>query len=261
MALSHTEHIRNIPLPALAAVAALALALLAGGLCAKYVSEASADNAALASEFYFTSDMLTEDGQATYTLPVGTTSFSLELRNSEDDLRWSAKDISYTCAVTPSDGVAAPAVTPESGTLAADSTKATASTVNVTGLTAGTYEVSASATAPFAKTLTAKIIIPSADNSLAVKIEDSSGSPYALMTVSAKEYSGNIALSWAEGLIPDSTQSDFADVNSNSNSGAAAGSKTVSLGAYSSNTYRFFKANKTQDYSTGSALSASPAQQ
>lgn len=256
MALPHTEHIRNIPLPALAAAAALALALLAGGLYAKYVSEASAYNAALASEFYFTSDMLTENGKASYTLPVGTTSFSFELRNSEDNLRWSAKDVAYTCTVTSSDAK----VSPAKGTLSAESDQATAAMIGVTDLSAGTYTVSASATTPFAKTLTAKIVIPQADDSLAVKVEDNSGSPYALMTVSTKEYSGNVAINWAADLIPDSTQSDFANVASNSDSGSAAGSQTVSLGAYSSNTYRFFKTDKTQDFSTGSALSASPAQ-
>lgn len=260
MALPRTEHIRNIPLPALAAAAVLAFALLAGGLYAKYVSEASAYNAALASEFYFTSDMLTENGKASYTLPVGTTSFSFELRNSEDDLRWSAKDVAYTCTVTSNDGGAGAKVSPAKGTLSAESDQATAATIGVTDLSAGTYTVSASATTPFAKTLTAKIVIPQADDSLAVKVEDNSGSPYALMTVSTKEYSGNVAINWAADLIPDSTQSDFANVASNSDSGSAAGSQTVSLGAYSSNTYRFFKTDKTQDFSTGSALSASPAQ-
>lgn len=259
MALLNSRHIRTIPLPAIFAAAALTLVLLAGGLYAKYVSEASAENDALASEFYFTSNMLTEDGQA-YTLPVGTTEFAFELRNSEDDLRWSAKDVSYTCAVTgDDDGAAAPAIAPDEGTLSANSSTATTATINVSNLTAGTYTVSATASSPLSKTLKAKVVIPEADETLTVKVEDSAGSPYALMTVSTKEYSGDITISWTEGLIPDSTQSDFANVTSNSTSGATAGSTTVSLGSYSSNTYRFFKTDKTQNYSTGSSLSASAA--
>lgn len=258
MALSNSRHIRTIPLPAIFAVAALALVLLAGGLYAKYASEASAENNALASEFYFASNILTEDGQATYTLPVGTTELSFELRNSEDNLRWSAKDISYTCAVTSDDG-ATPTVSPAGGTLVVDSSQATTATIKVTNLTAGTYTVSAAASSPLAKTLSAKVTIPRADEALTVKVEDSAGSPYALMTVSTKEYSGEVTISWADGLIPDSTQSDFATVETNSASGVASGSTIVSLGAYGSNTYRFFKTDKTQDYSTGSALSASAA--
>ena len=72
---------------------------LAGGVVAKYVQNSSKGGSVSASEFYFESDLLKENGKS-YTLNAGTTSVSFEMRNFADALRYSEMDITYEITQT-----------------------------------------------------------------------------------------------------------------------------------------------------------------
>ena len=225
-------------------VAAVVVAV--GGIssyAAKYAHKETGEGNATSEEFYFTSDLLTSDGSKRYELPVGTTSVTFELRNYADDLRSTAQsDIAYSCSVTKDDGTSAGNLTNGSGSIAKGSQQKKA--VTVTGLSAGTYTVTATSTSPYAQTLSAKFVIADADTGLSTRVEDSSGDAYATLIVSTKEYEGNITVSWPSGVIADQTQDEFKDT-----SGSAGGSITKRVEKYSSYSFRFFKTDASKNYS------------
>ena len=227
------------------AVALLALAVIVavGGVssyAAKYAHRETGEQSTVSEEFYFTSDRLTSDGKASYDLPAGTTSASFELRGYADDLRQGKSPVQFTYSV---DGAA-----PVSGTVPAGGSK----TVELTGLTAGSHTVTATSTAPYAQTLSATFNIAAEDDGIAPSVEDSSGSAYARLIVSTKEYEGNVTVSWPAGVIPDQAQDEFKDV-----SGSGGGSITKAVDKYSSYAFRFFKTDASQDYSGAGTITAS----
>lgn len=224
---------------------------------AKYVFLQSDTKETGSREMYFTSDFLSKDGSS-YTLTPGTDSVTIELRNYVDSLRWSEKDIQYSYTVTKQDS--GETVKNGSGTISRSADQGSSSSVTITGLGTGSYEVIATATAPFTETLKGTFTIPSESAGIDYSVSDSGGSPYALLTVSTENYTGNVTLSWPAGVIPDSTQEAFAEVTTRQSSGYAAGTVTVAVQPYSSYTYRFFKEDVTKDYSSSQAINAVKAQ-
>ena len=233
----------------------LVLAGLFVGLSAKYAHQETKMNPVTSKSFYFTSDVLSEAG-STYTLSGDTTQISFELRNYEDDLRWSDSDIVYTYNVTNSADNSS--VKSETGTIAHSESSKSSKSITVDGLSAGTYTVTAEATKPYSKTLKGTFTIPAENTELSYTVSDQKGSPYALLTVSTGNYSGNITISWPAGVIPDSTQDAFASVDTYQNGSYTAGTVSVDMDTYSSNTYRFFKADPQQEYTA--SIKAAKAQ-
>ncbi len=226
------------------AVALLVLAVIVavGGIssyAARYAHRETGEQSTVSEEFYFTSDLLTSDGKASYSLPVGTTSVSFELRGYADELRHGKSAVQFTYSV---DGGAQ-----TSGTIPAGG----ATTVELAGLSAGVHKVTATSTAPYAQELSATFAIAAEDTSVAAEVGDSSGSPYAILTVSTKEYEGDVTVSWPAGVIPDQTQDEFKGV-----SGSSGGSITKAVGKYSSYTFRFFKTDAGQDYTNAGTITA-----
>lgn len=219
---------------------------------AKYVFQKSDTKETGSSEMYLTSDLLSESGNS-YTLAPGTDAIQIELRNYADSLRWSEEDIqySYTVAQKGSD-----AKRTGTGVISRKSEEGTNKTLTIDSLQAGTYDVTVTSTAPFRKVLKGSFTIPQESAGIHYSVSDSEGSPYALLTVSTDQYSGNVTVSWPQGMIPDSTQDAFAGIVTRSGSSYAAGTVTVSVKAYSSYTYRFFKEDVTQDYSTSQTIKA-----
>ena len=76
----------------------LVLLLAVGGVFAKYVYDSGGMNLLSAKEFYFTSNLLTEN-TAKYVLNSTTTEVSFTLGNSADKLRFSQDDIKYEITV------------------------------------------------------------------------------------------------------------------------------------------------------------------
>lgn len=196
---------------------------------AKYISQEKKDTVVAAQAFYFESDLLTENG-ATYTLAPGTTKITFHMKNVADELRISDVEINYTVTVNGN--------TYKEGTLGAK--KSENQPIYITGLTQGTYEVVATATSPYAKTLKATFVIPAASNEVFYSVSDAANSPVLRVTVWTEDYSGNVTLSWPGGIFPDNTDPLLAN--------ATGTSATVNFENDSEYTFLFFKANPAAVY-------------
>lgn len=227
--------------------AALLLCVGLPKVSAKYVEKSTQTNVLSAKDFYFTSPLL--EG-TTHTLMPGTTTLEIPVRNYADSLRYSGTDIVYTYTVTKDNSKVAGG----SGTVAGGA--ANTASISVQNLTAGTYTVTVNATSPFTAGLTGTFVIPEITGGVSYKVDDSSGSPYAVLTVWTENYSGNVTVSWPSGLTPDSTDPALRSFTG----GSTGGSTTVALDTYSSASYRFFKNDAAADYTTGQGLSAAAAQ-
>ena len=174
----------------------LALAVtLSAFVLAKYTGSWQVDSQVTAKAFYFESDLL---NGGSHTLPAGTEQLSFRLMNHPDSLRRSEVDIEYTATLL-KDGSAV-ATMPGTLTVAEETETVT---FDLDGLSAGTYTLRCSATAPYAKTLTAPFTLLSADASVTHTVEDGSGSPVCYLTVTVGDYSGDVSIRWPAGVTPD----------------------------------------------------------
>lgn len=221
------------------------LAMIFGGLYAKYVHQESEKKAPIAEKFYFTSDYLSQDGK-TYTLASNTKQLEFELRNYQDDLRSSDSDIKYTYVVK-RDGTQ---VQTDTGTIPKKTDSGNKVQITINDLTAGKYTVTATAESPFQKTLSAVFTVPKESQDLEYKVSDSQQSAYASLQISTDAYDGAIKIQWPAGLIPDSTQKIFENTKNLQNGKYAAGDIKVQVKKYTAYTYRFFKEDIDKDYST-----------
>lgn len=207
----------------------LVLLVCAVGLCtfvwAKYASDQKMDTQVSAKAFYFESDLL---NGGTHTLPAGTKKLSFLLMNYPDALRTSEVDIQYTAKLLQG----STAVKEESGTLEIAEGEETV-TFDISGLSAGTYTLRCSATAPYAKTLSATFKILPADPSVEHTVADGAGNPVCYLTVTVGDYNGPISITWPAGVTPDPQDP------------AAA---TMTLKSNSEYQFTFFKSNITKVY-------------
>lgn len=229
----------------------LILAGIFGGLYAKYIDQQSEKTKPIAENFYFTSDLLTEEGK-NYTLSAGTKQITFELRNFEDDLRSSDSNIEYQYIVTKNGQT----IKNQTGTITSNQNTGSKNTVTIDNLYAGEYKVTATATSPFKKILKATFSIPEESTDIAYTISDQEGSPYVILHVSTKAYKGNVKILWPEGLIPDTTNKAFEDTKIENNDSYRSSNITAQVTKYSSYTYRFFKKDTTKNYSTEAGLKA-----
>lgn len=246
----------------IAVVLLVVAALVAvGGIssyAAKYAHQATDGRELSSPAFYFTSDVLTEDGSKTYDLPVGTTSISFELRNYSDDLRWCDTNIDYEYKVAAPDGTQ---FASGAGVITRDASKGVAVPISATGLTQpGAYTVTATSTKPFSQQLSAKFTIAAANTDLNVSLADNNDSATATLTVSTQDYEGNVKVSWPAGVVPDQTQAEFDRVSTGDSSGNySAGTVTIAAKKFSTYTFRFFKTDPSQKFDT-SQITAAKAQ-
>lgn len=219
-----------------------------GGFYAKYTYQKSENKDPIAEEFYFTSDFL-EENEQNYTLASNTKQLTFELRNYADELRSSASDIKYTYDVKKDNTE----VKTGTGTISVIENTGNKESITIDNLSAGTYKIRAIATSPFVKTLKATFTIPDENDDITYKINDSDQSPYVLLEVSTNAYDGKIMVQWADRLIPDSTQEPFKNVE-NYDSTYKAGNIEMTVQKHSSYTYRFFKEDRSKNYSTTSDI-------
>ena len=146
----------------------------------------------------------------------------------------------------------------KTGTLAVKNGSFNTVPVNISNLMAGSYEVEVKALKPFTKTLKGIFQIQDEEQSIEAVVTDSADSPYALLTVYVKNYAGNIQIQWPDDVIPDTTQEAFEKIINYTAADDAyrTGTLIVPVQPFSSYTYRFFKENISQDYSSGSAITA-----
>lgn len=224
----------------------LILAAIFGGFYARYVHQESQKEAPVAEQFYFTSDLLSEDGKE-YTLASNITQVTFELRNYEDKLRSSDSNIEYTYSVK-KDGIEKETA---SGTISKSVNGGNQEQIAISDLSAGTYTVTATAKKPFHKVLKGTFKIPKESEDLNYTINDSAQSAYVTLQIAADAFEGKVKIQWPAGLIPDSTQEIFKDTKNVENDEYAAGNVTMDVKKYTSYTCRFFKKDISKDYSTG----------
>ena len=228
----------------------LAVALIAGTVTvfAKYLQEYDSITTVQTPEFYFESDILTEQATAddvttVYTLNSGVSEITFTLKNYPDDLRFSAVEVAYTLSVTGGTGAT---LSQSGGTL--EKGQKSEQRITLSNLKQGeSYTVIATSTNGYSKLLGATFVVK-ADGVAAYRHVDSSHDAYVLLTVWTENTSGRVFVDFPVGLIPDNTDPDMATVKT----GDGCFTTEHALGAYSSHVYRFFK---TAEYDPSSEFS------
>lgn len=195
---------------------------------------------AQAVDFYFTSDLLSEEGKS-YSLMPETTDLSIELRNYADALKWTSTDISYNYTVT-KDGVQ---VTSGNGVIPHEELSSTTRTIKLTDLSAGTYEITAKTTEPFIETLTGSFTILEESTGVHYKIDDATNSPTAILTIWTDNYNGDVTVKHSDSAIPDSTQKEFENIIPTYPNG---GTTPLHVRSYCSYSLRFFKTDNSLNF-------------
>lgn len=193
-----------LPVLGIWAVLLVAVAVLQSfNTSAKYTMTKETDAEAVAQAFYFESDLL--DG-GNHTLQANATSLSFSLMNYPDSLRTSEVDIAYSVTL---DG---PVKSSQQGDLLM--TEKT-ELVTFTDLTPGTYMVTATATSPYAKTLTGTFEIPPKRAEVSHSVSDGAGNPVCYLTISVGDYSGDIIVTLPAGVALDPNQQLVLNVTPN----------------------------------------------
>lgn len=203
-----------------------------------------------ASDFYFESDLLADNNnKQSYTYKRGIDYIEIMLNNNIDSLRYSEVKINYTVTLTDINGNTVKDkdgnnVNEINGVLQKD--KIDSNKIVFDNLPSGIYVLTAISTKPYKKQIYANFILTDEDKDITYYVSDVKDSPILNLTVSTKEYSGNINISWPKGMAPDSTDTTFANVDS----GYLSGNAIVSFNANSEYIYRFFKEDASTVYSS-----------
>lgn len=252
---------RNVVGPLCVAVLA-AMAMAVGvGTAAKYVKQSQYDlGAAEPAAFYFSSDVLRPESEnASYPISDWSGGIPIMLNNYEDPMRWSAVDITYQIEC-------------KNGSIASDTGGGTlkgggaeSATVTVTPDDgAGEVTVTATTTAPYAKTLTgvflltpedtgtyavrsyaAFALMPPADGSYAV--QDFAGSPTAELILMGGKSRRELTITWPGGeLAADETNGQF--VIDRPTGGGYSSVGHLTLGPQESCTLLLFKSDPSLDH-------------
>lgn len=224
----------------------LVLILLASGgigtTVAKYIQSTGGKIMMKAPEFYFTSDLLTEDGNVSYMLNSNTTQVQFLLRSTADELRNSDMKIGYTVSLEkPQDASGYLDIT-EGELTGTEKTK----TVTLRDVQPGvTYTVTAIGEAGYSQELSATFRVADKDQNVYKNLTQSPDG-YLLLTVWTHNVAGTLNIRFPEGLVPDNTNPDMESVFNRDPSGA--NSFTSGFTKYSSKTYRFFGTAEAKDF-------------
>lgn len=222
----------------------IVLLFTVGGVFAKYIYNSGGMGLLSAKEFYFTSNLLTEN-TAKYVLNSQTTEISFALGNNADKLRFSQDDIKYSITVGCKSGDSYP----EENIKYADSEQVLSggsvdtTSVTLEGLTMGeTYIVTATGHAGYKQTLKAEFTVSDKEENVYMHL-DISNDAFVLLTVWTHNMTGPLTVITPAGLIPDNTDPILRKVYNYSGTEYGAVQFTDNTNfteAYSSYTYRFF---------------------
>ena len=222
----------------------IVLLFTVGGVFAKYIYNSGGMGLLSAKEFYFTSNLLTEN-TAKYVLNSQTTEISFALGNNADKLRFSQDDIKYSITVGCKSGDSYP----EENIKYADSEQVLSggsvdtTSVTLEGLTMGeTYIVTATGRAGYKQTLKAEFTVSDKEENVHMHL-DTSNDAFVLLTVWTHNMTGPLTVITPAGLIPDNTDPILRKVYNYSGTEYGAVQFTDNTNfteAYSSYTYRFF---------------------
>lgn len=228
-------------------IAVVLLLIMAGSVFAKYIFNTGGRNLLSAKEFYFTSNLLTED-KAKYVLNSTSTEISFTLGNNADKLRYSQDDIQYSIAVESKNGGSTPTLVYADDEKVLKGGAVDTTSVTMKGLEMGkTYVVTATGQAGYKQTLKAEFEVSDKDENV-YKYLDASNDKYVLLTVWTENITGNLKIEVNKtGLVPDNTDPALRNMY-NYKDGVyevMAGNDAIDdtknyLKKYSSYTYRFF---------------------
>lgn len=226
-------------------IIAISVILLAtGNVISKYVYKNGGQSTVSAHEFYFTSDVLSEDGEK-YTLSANTDKILVELSNSEDNLRYSTIDVLYGITVNDGENIYT-----ANGRLAGNSKTTRRLEISENGdikakIQSGkTYTVTAVGQNGYEITLKATFTVLPESAVIYKYIEDEEY--YVTLSVWAQNVKGNVKVTYPnEFLAADNTDDAMQNVKSTDASFTDSMNFTDT---YSSHKYRFFKKDLTKEY-------------
>jgi len=206
----------------------------ASATLAKYSWTDDGDIAVSAKSFYFESNLLKTTPE---TYNVYSDSITFDLMNYPDNERTSEVDIQYTVTITSPDGGSLGTGTNTEGTIkckvnANDEVYTPAkAVVKYSGLTQGkTYVVTATANAPYTKTISASFYMEPGNYSLNYEIEDKID--YVLLTFSTLDYLGSVTITWQEGYVPDNSEPIMASAVGTSHPTTVSSNTTYTIKFY-----------------------------
>ena len=202
----------------------------------KYLQELKNNTLYEAENFYFRSDLLSEDIKS-YTLQRGVNKIVIHLYNSEDRLRYTKVDINYVVKLEKiNDDGNLVKIREENGVLSKSGF--IDNEVVFDNLENGKYKVSAVATNPYTKILEGNFVITNNDNRIDYSVGDNVDSTVMFLTIKTVDYTGNIKIKFPDGLYPDNNEEAFKNVNIDNSKEVIVNFKNNS--SYS---YRFYKEN------------------
>jgi len=221
-------------------VGVILLALLCGlaGLAfARYMQSSGSGVVARAGDFYFTSDLLDENGKE-YTLVPGSTSVTFTLGNHGDGLRYSEMDIEYEVTVDNGATISIETNTKDNSQKLTKE-KISDAKVTISGLTPGnTYKVTAVGTGGYTKKLTATIVVPEQEAQI-YQYLDQSADEYSLLTVwNEGDEAGNVTITYTG--IPDNTNPNMTTWRTN-----GSPVENIRIAPHESKIFRFFNGTAT----------------
>lgn len=200
----------------------------AGVTYASYKRKLATDNAVSAKSFYFVSNVL-ESGGIEYDLYNNAIKF--DIMNYSDGLKTSEVDIDYNVTISSSDdkNVGNVVGTNTSGKLLKDAANKT--TVTYTGLALGkTYTVTAEATKPYTKTISATFKIVEGNYEI-LSVKEDRGD-YVLLTLRTLDFADNVNITWQNGYVPDNSEPILATATGTSHTTAIAHNSAYTLKFY-----------------------------
>ena len=202
----------------------------------KYLQELKNNTLYEAENFYFRSDLLSEDIKS-YTLQRGVNKIVIHLYNSEDRLRYTKVDINYVVKLEKiNDDGNLVKIREENGVLSKSGF--IDNEVVFDNLENGKYKVSAVATNPYTKILEGNFVITNNDNRIDYSVGDNVDSTVMFLTIKTVDYTGNIKIKFPDGLYPDNNEEAFKNVNIDN-----LKEVIVNFKNNSSYSYRFYKEN------------------
>lgn len=205
---------------------------------AKYVKNEEETDSYVAKTFYFESNLLTTSkSDNTYVYGEGENTITFTIANYEDELRISEVDIYYTATLTDINGNT---IETKSGTLTQN--ELLTDTVTFENLETGTYNVTVNSTSPYTKTLQGTFYITAKDENISQEVSDTENSAMLYLTISTKDYEGDVLITYPEGLAIDNTDTHIENLTNS----------TVTINFETNSEYAiiFFKEDITKTYTT-----------
>lgn len=200
-------------------IAAVCGISLAGVTAARYVLSRDSGSAVVQPDsFYFSSDLLAEDGPQ-YTIDPQLESFAVTLFNGADDKRVNAADISYTVTVTNGSADAA------DGTIKGGTQSSAILTITPDPSQAE-VTVTVTSSSPYSKTLTGIFM---RKTGALYTVEDQAGNRAAVLNITVIDPKQTVTVTLPAGVIPDATDGRVTKKTENSYQFQPAGAGAYSL--------------------------------